>query len=196
MRYFILLPLFLLLFSCRKEDRVTPSVPELPPLETANYRTYTIEKGAHSSTIGFRIFSEDKMAFKALFDSSAVYTTVDPKNKFDINKLFGFSDCNSLHQENSARFGWRWGNNALQIFAYCYSNGERTDTLIKSVSIGEPHDFTILVFPDKYTFTVDSVSVDMKRGCATEKASGYFLYPYFGGDETAPHKIQVKIDEE
>jgi hypothetical protein len=33
----------------------------------------------------------------------------------------------------------------------------------------------------------------MSRTAATEKAKGYRLYPYFGGDELAPHQINIWI---
>ena len=31
------------------------------------------------------------------------------------------------------------------------------------------------------------------RKATTGKASGYLLYPYFGGDETAPHDVYIWI---
>jgi hypothetical protein len=36
----------------------------------------------------------------------------------------------------------------------------------------------------------------MPRAAATVKAKGYRLYPYFGGDETAPHDITISIRDE
>jgi hypothetical protein len=36
----------------------------------------------------------------------------------------------------------------------------------------------------------------MARGCSSKKANGYKLYPYFGGSETAPQEIKIKIDRE
>jgi hypothetical protein len=35
----------------------------------------------------------------------------------------------------------------------------------------------------------------MTRESKTEKAEGYKLFPYFGGDETAPHNISIWIKE-
>jgi hypothetical protein len=35
----------------------------------------------------------------------------------------------------------------------------------------------------------------MDRGCSGGSLASYQLYPYFGGDETAPHDITILIDE-
>ena len=35
----------------------------------------------------------------------------------------------------------------------------------------------------------------LPRTSATSKAEGYKLYPYFGGDESAPHDIFIYIKE-
>ncbi|MEO5783498.1 MAG: hypothetical protein ABIQ07_09520 [Ginsengibacter sp.] len=35
----------------------------------------------------------------------------------------------------------------------------------------------------------------LPRTSTTAKAIGYKLYPYFGGDETAPHEIDIWIKE-
>mgnify|MGYP000486176078 CR=1 FL=1 len=43
----------------------------------------------------------------------------------------------------------------------------------------------------KYIFDVNGKKVETKRSCNIEEY--YLLYPYFGGDETAPHRIKIKI---
>jgi hypothetical protein len=35
----------------------------------------------------------------------------------------------------------------------------------------------------------------MPRSSITAKASGYLLFPYFGGDETAPHDMGIEIKD-
>jgi hypothetical protein len=35
----------------------------------------------------------------------------------------------------------------------------------------------------------------MPRLASTRKAKGYQLYPYFGGDEVAPHLINIWVKE-
>lgn len=77
-----------------------------------------------------------ELKFVVKFDSSAIYNTVDPSNQYDINKLYGFSDNDSLHQRYSARFGWRWSDNALRIFAYVYNSGVRSSKELGAILPG------------------------------------------------------------
>jgi hypothetical protein len=47
---------------------------------------------------------------------------------------------------------------------------------------------------DLYEFWIEGEKkAVMPRNAATGKASGYLLYPYFGGDETAPCDICIWI---
>ncbi|MFD2515676.1 hypothetical protein ACFSRY_17520 [Pontibacter locisalis] len=162
--------------------------------QTTSYTTYLIKKGQHSSSnSGFKSLSTSSLKFEALFDRSAIYQTVDPVNQADINKLYGMSDCGSHHQTNSARFGWRWFNNALEIHAYVYRNGIRASELIGTVSIDKAYQYELILDGTNYIFKVAGVGeAILARGC-NGKGSGYQLYPYFGGDEVAPHDITIKI---
>ena len=47
-----------------------------------------------------------------------------------------------------------------------------------------------------YLFSVEEKSVTLPRLSTTAMAKGYRLYPYFGGDETAPHDVRIWIKEE
>lgn len=154
--------------------------------------TYTIPEGKHRSTSKIKIYDSEELKFKILFDSSAVYTSSDPKNQYAINKLFGFSDCDSKHHKNSARVGWRWLNNNLEIFAYCYSDSERSTLLLTTIDIGKEYDCNIKAIENNYFFTVNDKSCLIKRGCHKSKLK-YYLYPYFGGIEPASHDITIKI---
>ena len=194
----IAISLSAVLFGCKKQDEIVPNAPSVPNGTEAGekYKTYTIKKDKHSSTTGIKKFNSDALKFKAIFDESAIYDAKIESNKHDIHKLYGFSDCGTSHQKNSARFGWRWYNGNLEIHAYTYGNEKRQNPVfIKSISLNQPHDFLIRVAHDKYIFTVDEKSVEVPRAC-TGSASGYYLYPYFGGDETAPHQVNIKIFEE
>lgn len=158
--------------------------------------TYTIPKGQHYATQNtFQSVNYDELKFTVQFDSSAVYYTTDPRNQEDINKLYGFSDNNAEHQQFSARFGWNWARNALRLYAYVYNNGERSSKEITSVNIGSTYTCSIKILPGHYLFSVEDSNTEMLRGSTTASAVGYKLYPYFGGDETAPHEINIRIKE-
>lgn len=187
-RLSIIILLFAML-SCEKLEEIIPQKEK----ESVLNKNYTIKKGDHYSTHSIAKLETNALNFKATFDSSAIYTTVDKKNQADINKLYGFSDCSSSHHTNSARFGWRWTGKALEIHGYTYINGERNSKYITSVAFDKAFDYSISALPEQYQFTVNDVSIFMDRSCSGP-ASGYVLYPYFGGDETAPHDITISIE--
>ncbi|HYD91638.1 MAG TPA: hypothetical protein VEA37_09155, partial [Flavobacterium sp.] len=179
------------LAACSKNDETVkgPGV--------SAYHEYIIPKGAHyAAGNNFRILETRSLHFKARFDSSCIYTTTLPENASDINKLYGFSDCGSDHQENSARFGWLWNRRAIELYAYCYGEGRRTSKLLGTVDIGQEVELSLVAGQGKYVFTVNGKRDDsMKRSCSNEKDAAYQLFPYFGGDEVAPHDVRVYIKD-
>jgi hypothetical protein len=157
---------------------------------------YTIAEGKQycdQNVYTASTYSEQK--FVVRFDSSAVYKTVASSNQVDINKLFGFSDNNAQHHQYSARIGWRWSNNALRLFAYVYNDGVVSYKELSTVAIGAEINCSIKVSGNNYVFTVGDKVDTMPRTSTTEQAVGYKLYPYFGGDEMAPHAISIWIKE-
>jgi hypothetical protein len=88
----------------------------------------------------YAVTSYAYMHFRCSFDSSGIYTTDTPSNQQDINKLYGFADCSSFHQTNSARFGWNWDNGAMHIHAYCYSNSVVAYKELGTVNLKETFD--------------------------------------------------------
>jgi hypothetical protein len=145
------------------------------------------------ATVSFT--TSDLLALRVRFDASAEYATVDPANQADINKLRGFSDCSSHHQTDSARFGWRWNTDRIELLAYTYVSGERQWALLGSVLPGEWHDLDLQATSTGYGFTLDGVTTTMPRGCSASGLLKYHLWPYFGGDEVAPHTITLQLEE-
>ncbi|ELR72459.1 hypothetical protein C900_01542 [Fulvivirga imtechensis AK7] len=164
------------------------------PFDLDGEKVYIIKEGAHESNRTPKPFDKKAMSFAAKFDKSAIYETQIEENQADINKLLGFSDCNNHHQDNSARFGWRWYNEQLEIHAYCYVNGNRTIKYITSVSLDQMNDYKIEIVDNKYVFTVNNtVRVEVNKNANCSGGINYMLFPYFGGDETAPHDISVTV---
>ena len=163
---------------------------------SSQFVKYTIQKGKnYCDENGYKAVSVSEMKFVVKFDSTAIYSTVNPDNQLDINKLYGFSDNNSTHQQFSARFGWGWNNNALRLYGYVYNDGIRSSKELGTVRIGSEINCSITVHAKSYLFTLNGVTDSLPRTSTTAKATGYKLYPYFGGDETAPHDIYVWIKE-
>ena len=164
-------------------------------LSACSMDEYVIEEGEHSSTTRVSLHSGSEMVLEALFDASAIYETVDPSNQADINKLMGFSDCSSHHHSNSARFGWRWYDDELQIHAYTYADGTRSHELLGTAELDAVEDYRIEIDANRYLFTFDGATTEMDRGCSGGSIGSYQLFPYFGGDETAPHDITILVEE-
>jgi hypothetical protein len=183
--------------ACSKEiEQPQTRIDKKEPSKSLSFTQYTISKGAqYCDTNNFVAVKLIRLSFKVKFDSSAIYTTGKAENQKDINKLFGFSDNNALHHEYSARFGWRWSDNALRIFAYDYNNGTRSFKELGTIQIGAENSCSITVSGNKYIFNLNGAETVMPRASTTELAEGYQLYPYFGGDESAPHVISIWIEE-
>jgi hypothetical protein len=159
----------------------------------SGYTNFTIRQGQHyCDQNSLKSVRTSEMKFMAKFDNSAIYQTATPENQYDINKLWGFSEGIN-NQYNSARIGWSWNNDALRLYGYVYAKGVRHMQEIATVSIGADITCSIKLAGDLYLFTVNGFSISLPRGLATTQASGYQQYPYFGGDETAPHLITIMI---
>ena len=189
----------LLLCSCRKAaDAVTEptessSTASVSPND--GFIKYTIAKGAHyASNNAYKPVETNELAFDVRFDSSAIYQSAKAENQYDINKLYGFADNNSHHHSFSARFGWGWNKKALRLYGYIYNEGKVSSQELAAIEIGAQVNCAIRVAGNAYQFFVnDRLAATMPRKAATPKASGYLLYPYFGGDEVAPHNVDIWI---
>jgi len=182
----------LVVFGIKLDTKITTT-----PNTSTGFLRFTIKKGLqYSDSNPFTTIKYQELRFSVRFDSSARYNTQLAANQADINKLYGFSDNNAQHHQYSARFGWRWSNNALRLFGYVYNAGVRTSQEIGVINIGQTYDCKIIVTNNAYQFYIEGKKIDMPRLATTPQAVGYKLYPYFGGDETAPHDIHIWIREE
>jgi len=158
-----------------------------------SYNNFTIRQGQHyCDQHGLKSIRTSEMKFIVKFDKSAIYQTVVPENQYDINKLWGFTEGIN-NQYNSARIGWSWNQDALRLYGYVHANGVRHYQEITTVAVGTDITCSIKLAGKTYLFTVNGVSIRLPRGLSTEQASGFQQYPYFGGDETAPHLITIMI---
>jgi len=195
-RLFVTCMAVLSLCACRKEIEKPQNPSQKKQISASqSFIQYNIFKGNQycdkNDYVPVRL---SRLSFKVKFDSTAVYTTSKAENQTDINKLFGFSDNNEAHHEYSTRFGWRWSDNALRLFAYDYNNGIMSFKELGTIEIGKENDCSITVSGDQYVFNLNGKETVMPRESTTAEAEGYQLYPYFGGDEPAPHTISIWIE--
>ncbi len=141
-------------------------------------KKYLIEAGKHYSFhFPMLVWDRNKMEITFKFDETAIYQTQSPNNQNDWNKLFGFS--RGFHHNNSVRLVWRWNPNIkrIEITDYYYTNGVRFYNKIPLLSINPGEERTL------------SISIANRNAFKL----GYILFPYFGGQETAPHDIKIMI---
>lgn len=159
------------------------------------YRHFIMREGEHySSPRVVETLKSEKLSFDAKFHPSCKYIFEETGYQDSKNKLLGFADCNSMHHENSARFGWQWLHDQLEIYAYCYVNGERIEKFVGVVAIDEINHFEIRVLQNEYVFSLNNeIPVVVTRGSSCNVGAYYMLWPYFGGTLPAPHDVQVSI---
>ena len=178
--YILAMSLYFLFSSCKKIDEF-------------GFRDYVIKEGNHSSRRSYNTTKTNCLQFQAIFDESAIYQSIDTNNKYDINKLYGLSDCNDNHTKTSMRLGWRWLNDSLEIHWFKHTNENFSFAKISTINLNTIVNFSITFDENYYHVSVDIDTVTIDRPCNSQSIRRYYLYPYFGGDETAPHDIKIKI---
>jgi len=181
----VILLISLLFISCEKE------------VDDLGFRVYTIPAGEHSSGSFLNHPDNSKIEFKFILDESAYYETEIPENQHDVNKIYGMSDFGVRHQKYSIRLGWRYIKNELQLCWLRHEEGIHSSGTIKTIEPDIIYNATIDIKTFYYIITIDGDTTMVRR--RPEGNWGivrrYYLYPYFGGNEYAPHDITIKIKE-
>ena len=179
----ILLVLFLILFSCKKE------------IDDLGFRTYTIPQGEHSSGNFINHPVNSKITFDFMLDESAIYESEIEENQHDVNKIYGFSDFGVRHQKYSIRLGWRYIDNKIELCWLRHEEGRHSSSTIRTIEPNEIYNATINITTFYYQIEIEGDTTLVRR--RPEGNWGivrrYYLYPYFGGNEYAPHDITIKI---
>ena len=171
-------------------------------------KNFKIKKGEHSSGFHFGFTFKRKVTFKAILDESCLYTIAD-NDRFDENKLFGFSSTYN-HMIQSARIGWRCvDGEKFEIVTYSHENGKIDFADIKVLGEVLPNQpfLCSIVEPPYYkndpkayyvfTFRIEgdsNISFTKNEKSKSYFPFQYFLFPYFGGNKTAPHDMSIKIE--
>lgn len=160
-----------------------------------NFKKYKIKKGKHYS--GFRIcptYNKTISKYEVIFTESCLYD-LHNEDQYDINKLFGLSYMH--HHIDSARFGWRADGDKIELSLYCYRDGERHMKEICHLDTGKTYTLAIKNIGNYYEFLVSSdTSSFMAYAKVTKPITvtlGYKLWPYFGGNEPAPHDMEIMM---
>lgn len=165
---------------------------------------YTIKQGNHSASgINFNAhFGIERLSFSITPDANCLYD-LGNNNNYDINKFFGLTwGLDPL--KNSFRIGWNCAkqNGMIQYYYYIHNNGKRnpgpTDdpfkTLIYESLPGIEKRFLVTFHREQILVgvvdeTLDSIPFNF-QGVPNW---GVYNHLYFGGNQTAPHDMTVRI---
>lgn len=157
------------------------------------YKTFKIKKGKHRSGYRFWFTFSKKISYECKLKSSCIYN-IESLDKFDVNKVFGFSTSKHHHQ-NSARLGWTSLNgNNIQLWSYIYDNGQRVVGHIANVEANEKFKCTIIAEKGRYKYILEKKDEIIEKDInviSEHSKFKYLLYPYFGGNLPAPHDIEI-----
>jgi len=199
MRTLIFISACLLLLACKKQERIIQLVPASD--NDSQFRRFTIPAGQKFSTYNPLIRRQtSELNFTVKFDSSAIYTTVDPANQEFANTLYGLSTDIAPYETFS--FGWRWKNNELHLFGIVSNNGIRVQRDLQRIDIGKEYNCSITIDGSAYVFKIDANSTRLTRTSTSPQAIGRLVFPSYadwelGGPlggveiEQAPHEINI-----
>ena len=185
-----ILILLLGLFSCNKEN-------------ADGYRVYTIDRGDHYSDGPIdKLFGNNNRAdsweWEVIFEPSCIYSESDllnPLNYLDVNKLIGFSDCDRHHSQYSCRVGWRASGDSIELLIYKRDDNNIGFKSLKKIYPDQIVNVTLDFKDTIYTSCIDGICDTLVRPCPDWSGRKYSLFPFFGGQETAPHKMKILIKE-
>jgi len=185
------IPILLLgLFSCNKEN-------------ADGYRVYTIDRGNHYSDGPIdKLFGNNNRAisweWEVIFEPSCIYSESDLFNRsnyLDVNKLIGFSDCDRHHSQYSCRIGWRASGDSIELLIYKRDDNNIAFKSLKKVYSDQLVNVTLNFKDTTYISCIDGICDTLVRPCPDWSGRKYSLFPFFGGQETAPHKMKILIKE-
>ena len=155
---------------------------------------FTIREGNHYSLHFPKLwFGKRNHKVRFFLDRSCWYS-FNGEDAKDVNKLWGVSF--GKHHTNSYRLGWRASGVAIGVFEllyYAYDDGVRVFRVIGSFNANEWVDIevevaggcAVAIFNDeRYVYIYDNPVPEF----------GYYLFPYFGGNRTAPRDMKIYLD--
>jgi len=164
-------------------------------------KEYLIKNGHHKPVgIHLGLTFTNKITFKASFDPSCLYHFGDVDD-YDTNKLCGFSSTWN-HMIQSARVGWRsLDGKTIQILTYTHSQHQ--------ISLNEIYILGVVNPNEVFYCTIENVRYMFRYSFQKENYSNivtlsniktpdwfpfhYYLFPFFGGNKTAPHDMKIYL---
>lgn len=174
---------------------------------------FIIEHGKHySKVLGLKnkiskffkhFILGNEIEFSFIIKNNPKYEFGKNEDNIATNKLFGFSD-NWHHHKDSFRLGWRATgvkySNYLELRYYQYIDGKRySGNIDNHFLINVKHDVKIKIEKYNYIVTIgNQFKVNEFKFARKSWVPSWFLryrlYPYFGGNQTAPKEMVFEIN--
>lgn len=191
-RLIFLLGMACLLQAC-VPDFLLPN-PELVVIEAGEHEPFPKRKTG-------LLINPHTISATVTFDSTCIYD-LKSVDQHDWNKVIGLGFVGSKnqdlgsapHQVDGARIGWRWSPDCgcIELAAYAYVDGQRISFKIGEAKINQPTPMVIKIDYDKKEYRVmEGTPIPFTHN----KTFAYKTGLYFGGNQPAPHRIQVRIKD-
>ena len=153
---------------------------------------HTIHKGTHKPLRMPKLCTSKDIRFRVRFNETARYD-IGFLDQEDWNKLFGIGYF-PHHQLDSVRVAWRYNivTDKIELGAYWYNSGVRFDRYMTSIDIGEDVLIGLHRRSEGHHYIMMG-SICLKHVQVSSDHIGFWLLPYFGGNQTAPHDIKIEM---
>jgi hypothetical protein len=165
---------------------------------------FNIQQGKHYSNgylfrFGFTLKNE--VSFDASFSRTCLYKPFPKPDSHDINKLCGFATT-LLHHKQSGRIGWRCVDESgeIELVTYSYNMWKRDISDQNVLGRVKPCDWFTVKIEDKETHYLYSLTYNGKTVTNKDKKQPdwmpikFLLFPYFGGNNPAPHDMKIFLN--
>lgn len=182
--------------------------------QTENLKMKIYKHTHHALALPSLICPYDGVRFNISFNNTARYETKEVENQSDWNKLFGFTigmfpsfkgGFKPPVHWNSVRFGWRYNplHDTIEVCPYIYKDGvvfyygKEMYLPIVELDFGKVYKFSLVMnLRGIVHFDIDLGRENLLNYWMQYEKSdlGWMSWPYFGGDETAPHTIDIDFE--
>ncbi|MEX0967529.1 MAG: hypothetical protein WD077_09840 [Bacteroidia bacterium] len=160
-------------------------------------KKYTIAQGKHfPQGLNLNLYiGKTFLHFRARFGSSCRYEIGQP-DQDDICKLTGLTP-GFIRNRNSARWGWRFDveRDQVELLYYCQVKGNLEFGSIGFVNLEQDFEASLEASSSQYIFKLLKPTAQEHTVAKNNTLSiGYRNVPYFGGNQTAPHDMELWIE--
>jgi hypothetical protein len=151
---------------------------------------FQIKKDQHTSNNRcIRFPKNGQITFNFHVNPTWLYDEKAPGFQTGWNKLIGISEGFSQHK-HSVRIGWRCIENTIYMCSYCYIDGERKISDMVEVPMGW-NSGSVRITDNSYIVVINNQIIAFEK--SNSSLFKIMMYPYFGGNSTAPHNIQFEF---